>query len=111
MAPVERVPYSTFGSLDIRVARVIAAEPIPGKTRIMRGTIDIGNEERNVIIGGAQHCTPEEMMGRRVIAIVNLEPKKVAGIESEAMLLAADVDGVPFWLEAGESAPPGSPIR
>ena len=108
---MDTVPYSAFASLDIRTARVVAVEAIPGKTRIVRGTVDIGGEERTVIIGGAQHFDPEGMVGRDVIAVVNLEPKRVAGIRSEAMLLAADVDGRPLWLGAGEDAPPGSRVR
>ena len=108
---LDTVPYDTFASLDIRVARVVAAEPIPGRTRILRGTIDMGTEERTVIIGGAQHFAPEEMVGKNVIVVVNLEPKVVAGIRSEAMLLAADVDDKPFWLEVPDGVPSGSPVR
>ena len=108
---LDTVPYDTFASFDIRVARVVAAEPIPGRTRILRGTIDMGTEERTVIIGGAQHFAPEEMVGKNVIVVVNLEPKVVAGIRSEAMLLAADIDGKPVWLTANGDVPLGNRIR
>jgi len=108
---LETVPYSDFARLDIRAARVTSAEPIPGKTRILKGRIDIGGEERTVIIGGAEHYAPQDMVGRMVVAVVNLEPKEVAGVVSGAMLLAADDGGRPAWLAAGEGAAPGTPIR
>lgn len=105
------VPYERFQELDIRVARVVSAEPVPGRTRIMKGTIDIGSEQRQVIIGGAEHFTPAQMEGRTVVAVTNLEPRTVAGVRSEAMLLAADVDGVPFWLAPPDGPGPGARVR
>ncbi len=106
------VSYDDFAKLDIRVAKIIAAEPIEGKSRIVKGRIDLGNDDqRDVIIGGAQYYQPEDMVGKTVIVIANLEPKKLAGVESNAMLLAADVDDKPFWLTVNEDVPLGSPIK
>jgi len=64
-----------------------------------------------VCIGGAQYYQPEDLVGKTVIVIANLEPKKMAGVESNAMLLAADVDDKPFWLTVNEDVPLGSPIK
>jgi len=108
---MSNVSYDDFAKLDIRVAKIISTESIPGKTRIIKGIIDIGSEQRNVIIGGAQYYKPEDLIGKIVIAIVNLEPKTMAGIESNAMLLAADVADKPFWLTVNEDVPLGSPIK
>ncbi len=105
------VTYDDFTKLDIRVAKIIATEPIPGKSKIIKGTIDLGTETRDVIIGGAQYYQPEDIVGKIVIVIANLEPKKMAGVESNAMLLAADVDDKPFWLTVNEDIPLGSPIK
>jgi tRNA-binding protein len=106
------VSYDDFAKLDIKVAKIIAAEPIEGKSRIVKGRIDLGNDDiRDVIIGGAQYYQPEDIVGKTVIVIANLEPKKLAGIESNAMLLAADVDDKPFWLTVNENVPLGSPIK
>jgi len=105
------VTYDDFAKLDIRVAKITATEPIPGKSKIIKGTIDLGNETRDVIIGGAQYYRPEDIVGKIVIVIANLEPKTMAGIESNAMLLAADVDDKPFWLTVNEDVPLGSPIK
>jgi len=106
------ITYDDFTKLDIRVAKIIATEPIEGKSRIIKGRIDLGNDDqRDVIIGGAQYFQSEEMVGKTVIVIANLEPKKMAGVESNAMLLAADVDDKPFWLTVDGNVPLGSPIK
>ena len=108
---MNNITYDDFAKLDIRVAKIIETEPIPGKSRIIKGTIDLGDDKRSVIIGGAQHYQPQDLVGKLVIVIVNLEPKTMAGVESNAMLLAADVDDKPFWLTVSEDVPLGSPIR
>ncbi len=112
MFVVPNVSYDDFAKLDIRVAKIISTEPIEGKSRIIKGRIDLGDDDlRDVIIGGAQYYQPEDMVGKTVIVIANLEPKKMAGVESNAMLLAADVDDKPFWLTVNEDIPLGSPIK
>ncbi|MFM7796625.1 MAG: tRNA-binding protein [Candidatus Nitrosotenuis sp.] len=105
------ITYDDFSKLDIRVAKIVSAEKIPGKTKIIKGVIDLGGETRSLIIGGAQFFTPEEMVGKTVIAITNLEPKTVGGVDSNAMLLAADLDDKPFWLSVDESVPLGTKIK
>lgn len=105
------VSYEDFARLDMRVARVVSVEPIPGKTRIVRGEIDIAGDIRTVIIGGAQYYEPASLVGKTVVVLANLEPRTVAGVKSEAMLLAADVDDKPFWLSVPDGVPTGSPIR
>jgi len=106
------ISYDDFAKLDIRVAKIIATESIEGKSRIIKGRIDLGNDDqRDVIIGGAQYFQPEDIVGKIVIVIANLELKKIAGIESNAMLLAADVDDKPFWLTVNDDVPLGSPIK
>lgn len=108
---MEYVSYDDFARLQIRVARVVYAESISGKSRIMKGVVDLGDETRTVIIGGAQYYEPEEMVGRTVVVLANLEPRTVAGVKSEAMLLAADVDDKPFWLDVPADVPSGSLVR
>ena len=105
------ISFDDFQKLDLRVAKILSIEKIPGKTRIVKGVIDLGTENRDVIIGGAEFYQPDELVGKTVIVVTNLEPKKMAGIESNAMLLAADVDDKPFWLTVNEDVPLGSPIK
>ena len=105
------VSYDDFAKLDLRVAKIISIEKIPKKTRIVKGLIDLGNEKRDVIIGGAEFYKPEELVDKLVIVIANLEPKMVSGIESNAMLLAADVDNKPYWLTVTDDIPLSSKIK
>ncbi|MEW6042698.1 MAG: tRNA-binding protein [Thermoproteota archaeon] len=105
------VQYEDFAKLDIRVAKIVSTEKIPGKTKIIKGTIDLGGETRNLIIGGAQYFAPEDLVGKTVIAVTNLEPKVVGGVESNAMLLAADLNDKPYWLTVDESVPVGTKIK
>lgn len=105
------ITYDDFAKIEMRVAKIISTEKIPGKTKILRGTIDLGGETRNLIIGGAQFFAPEDLVGKTVIAVTNLEPKTVGGVESNAMLLAADLDDKPYWLTVDESVPLGTKIK
>ncbi|MFB5602178.1 MAG: tRNA-binding protein [Marine Group I thaumarchaeote] len=106
------VSYDDFAKLDLRVAKIISTEPIEGKSRIIKGKIDLGgDDQRDVIIGGAQYFQPAEIVGKTVIVLANLEPKTMAGVESNAMLLAADVDDKPYWLTVTEDVALGSPIK
>ena len=105
------INYDDFGKLDLRVAKILAVEKIPGKTRIVKGEIDLGEEKRNVIIGGAEFYEADDLVGKIVIVVTNLMPKKIAGIESNAMLLAADMDGKPFWLTVDDEVVLGTKIK
>ncbi len=105
------ISYEDFTKLDLRVAKIDSVEPIPGKSKIVKGVVDLGEEKRVVIIGGAEFYQPEDLVGKTVIIVANLEPKKLAGIESNAMLLAADVNEKPFWLTVTEDVPLGTKIK
>jgi len=105
------ITYDDFAKLDLRIAKIISTEKIPGKSRIIKGVIDLGEEKREVIIGGAEYYQPEELVGKIVVVIANLEPRKIAGFESNAMLLAADVNDKPFWVTIQEDVPLGTKIK
>jgi tRNA-binding protein len=106
------ISYEEFKRLDVRVGVIISAESIKGKNKIMKAIVDVGNEKRELIVGGAEYYRPEDMVGRKVVVLVNLEPRRIAGIVSQGMLLAADVDGKPYWLTVTDSddVPAGSKI-
>ena len=105
------ISYDDFLKLDLRVAKILTTEKIPGKSRIMKGVIDLGSEKCDVIIGGAEFFEPDEMIGKTVIVVANLESKKLAGVESNAMLLAADVNDKPYWLTVSNDVPIGTKIK
>ena len=105
------ISYDDFKKLDLRVAKILKIEEIPGKTRIVKGEITLGNETRDVIIGGAEFYQPKDLLDKTVIVVANLEPKKMAGVESNAMLLAADINDKPFWLTVDPQVPSGTKIK
>jgi methionyl-tRNA synthetase len=85
------IAIDDFAKIDLRVATVIAAEPIPKAKKLLKLEVDMG-ERRTIVSGIAQHYKPEELLGRQVIIVANLKPVKLMGVESRGMLLAA-VDG------------------
>lgn len=101
-----KIDFDTFSSVDIRVATIIEAEKIRKTKKLLKLTVDTGIDVRTVVSGIAEFYTPEEVVGKKVIAVVNLEPRKMKGIESSAMILMADTaDGkLAFVLPDGEVA-------
>ncbi|MHA1805229.1 MAG: methionine--tRNA ligase subunit beta, partial [Promethearchaeota archaeon] len=86
------ISYEKFKRLDIRVAKILEVEPVPKTKSLLKLTIDIGTEKRTIVAGLAQYYTPKELKNKQIVVLANLEPKKLRGIESQGMLLAA-VDG------------------
>lgn len=107
----EKVPYDLFKSIDLRIGQVLEAEAIKGSDKLLKLKIDIGSENRQVVAGIAQCYSPEELIGSRVVVVANLEPAKLFGVESHAMLLAADVDGKAVLLKPLEDVSPGTRIK
>ena len=106
-----QVTFNDFTNLDIRVVKVIHAEPILHKKRILKLTVQTGiGEKRTIVAGGAQFYTPDYFIGKKIVALLNLAPKKIAGIMSHGMLLAANVNNKPIWLVIDENAPIGAKI-
>ena len=103
--------FEDFQRLEIRTALVKEAEPIKGSQKLLRLIVDIGSEERQVVAGIAKTHRPEDLVGRSVVVLANLEPARLFGVESRGMLLAADVDGEAVLLAPERQTPPGTMIR
>jgi methionyl-tRNA synthetase len=86
---MDLITYDEFKKMDLRVAQILAAEPVPGATKILKLQIDLGTEKRQMVAGVAETYAPQELVGKKLIVIVNLKPAVIRGIESQAMLLAA----------------------
>ncbi|MDE2126300.1 MAG: methionine--tRNA ligase [Armatimonadetes bacterium] len=113
-APVGQEPITIeeFGRIDLRVAEVLAAEPVTGATRLLRLTVHLGGDDTRTILAGiAEAYRPEELEGKRVVVVANLQPRVMRGIESKGMLLAADSDGKAILIEPDQSAPLGARVR
>lgn len=106
-----KIPFDQFKSLDLRIGRIVEAGPIKGSDKLLRLMVDIGTETRQVVAGIAQHYRPEELIGTQVVLVANLEPAKLFGVESQAMLLAADAGGRAVLLRPQENVEPGTKIK
>lgn len=101
------IKYDDFAKLDIQVAEVKKAEPVDGSEKLLRLEIDLGNERKQIIAGIAKEYKPGELIGKQIIVLANLEPKKLMGLESDGMLLAAD----PRFTEgSGEASDENGPV-
>jgi tRNA-binding protein len=105
------VTLKDFEKFSLKVGKIVMAERIPGLTKIMKVEVDIGDRRAQAVAGGAQYYSPEDLLGRRVIVITNMESKSIAGIRSELFLLAADLNGKPIWLTAEGGVPAGTTVR
>lgn len=83
------IDIDTFRQVDLRVAEIVLAEPVPGATRLLRLEVDLGSERRQLVAGIAAFYTPEQLVGRKIVVVANLAPARLRGVESQGMLLAA----------------------
>ena len=81
-----------FKKIDLRIAKVLAAEKVPKSDKLLKLQISIGSEIRQVVAGIAQHYKPEELVNKKIVVVANLAPAKLMGQESQGMLLAASDD-------------------
>lgn len=87
------ITFDDFGKIDLRVAKILTAEKVKKSRKLIKMTVSLGNEERTVVSGIAEHYKPEELIGKQVIFVANLKPAKLMRIESQGMILAASLDG------------------
>ncbi|HSV75072.1 MAG TPA: methionine--tRNA ligase [Chthonomonadales bacterium] len=107
----ETITIDDFMKVELRVADVIAAEPVPSATKLLKLTVSLGDEQRTVLAGIAELYEPAELVGRQVVLVANLQPRKMRGIESQGMILAADADGQPILVTLETPVPPGTRVR
>jgi len=107
-APV--ISLEEFQKVDLRVAKVLFAEPVKKSDRLLKLRVDIG-EERTIVAGIARHYKPEDLVGKTIIVVANLQPTKLMGVESNGMLLASDaVEGLAL-ATFDKEAKPGAKVR
>ena len=107
---VETIGIDEFRRLDIRVAEVLSANRIAGTDRLLELEVDLGGEVRRIVTGVYPIYRAEDLVGRRIIVLANLEPRRVRGVESQGMLLAAEWEGDIGLLTVDKSIPPGARV-
>ncbi len=105
------ITFEEFKKLDIRIGRILSAEKVKGTDKLMKLEVDIGYEKRQIVAGIAEFFDPEQLVGKQVPVLLNLESRRIKGIESQGMILAVDVDGKPILLLPEQEVPPGSILR
>ena len=101
-----------FQKLDLRVARIIEARPVEGSNKLLKLDLDLGGEKRQIVSGIARSYDPEDLVGKEIVVIANLEPRQILGLESQGMLLATgEKDNGIIFLVPEKEVEPGSKIR
>lgn len=100
-----------FWKFDLRVGKIVGAERVPGSRKLIRLDVDFGDESRVVVTGIADQVSPEQLLGKKMIFVLNLKPKKVMGVESQGMLLLAEEEsGRIHLIEVPDEVPQGTKV-
>ena len=105
-----RIKIDEFGRVELRVAEVVAAESLPKSKKLLKLTVSLGQEQRTVVAGIAEHYAPADLVGKKVVIVANLEPAKLMGVESNGMVLAASTEGTLSVLSLDRDLPPGAKV-
>jgi methionine--tRNA ligase beta chain len=109
---MDLISIDEFKKADLRVAKVLRAERVEGSEKLVRLEADLGTERRQILAGIAKAYQPEELIGKSIVIVANLEPRMLMGLESRGMLLAAaDGSGLPVILVPEKDVPPGCAVR
>jgi len=106
------INYDDFSKVELKVGTVLEAEDLEESEKLLKLKVDLGEEEpRQILAGVKQWYKPKDFVGKQVVVVVNLEPRKMMGLESAGMMLAADSKDGPVFLKPAKKVPPGTKIR
>lgn len=105
------IDIDQFAQIELRTARVVSAERVEGTDKLLKLQVDLGGDSRQLVAGVAEVYEPDALVGMNVIVVANLQPATIRGVESQGMVLAADVDGRPIVATFTEDVPPGKKVR
>lgn len=104
------ISIDQFRQIELRVATIRSAEPHPNADKLMVLQIDVGTEQRQICAGIREYYTPEELVGRQIVVVANLETARLRGLESQGMLLAASDQNRVVLLSPDKPVQPGAKI-
>jgi len=107
----KKIQLDKFLQLELRVAQILEVERVPNADKLLKLQVDLGQEKRQIVAGIAEAYDPESLIGKRIVVVANLKPARIRGVESQGMLLAADLDGRPIVATFDEDVPPGTRVR
>ena len=102
------INFEEFQKIDLRIATVLKAEKVEGSGKLLKLEVDLGEEKRQIMAGIAQYYSLDDLIGKQIVVVANLEPRKLMGLESQGMLLAAGEE--PVLLMPDKEINPGSKI-
>jgi methionyl-tRNA synthetase len=107
------ISIEDFAKVDMRVGEVKAAEHVPGASKLLKLMVDIGTEVRQLVAGLAEYYQPENLIGMKVVVVTNLQPRKLRGVESNGMIVAATVgaQGRPVLVTFKEDVENGARLK
>ncbi|KKT79058.1 MAG: hypothetical protein UX24_C0020G0005 [Candidatus Giovannonibacteria bacterium GW2011_GWB1_45_9b] len=105
------ISYTDFLKIDLRVAKILSAERVEGSEKLVKLEVSLGEENRQIIAGIGKVYQLESLIGKEIVVVANLEPRKLMGLESQGMLLAADNEGRPILLGPDAEVPAGSIVK
>jgi methionyl-tRNA synthetase len=110
---IAQIGIEDFTKVELRVAQILVAERIPKADKLLRLEVDLGYEQRQILAGIAQYYEPEKLIGRKVVIVANLAPRKMRGLESNGMIVAASIgdEGAPVLAGFLEDVPVGARLR
>jgi methionine--tRNA ligase beta chain len=108
---MNEITIEQFFEADLRTARILEAQRVEKSKKLIKLQIDIGTEQRQIVAGIAEVYTPEELVGKNIIVVTNLQPATLMGEVSNGMLLAASIDGVPVLATFEKEVPPGTKVK
>jgi methionyl-tRNA synthetase len=108
----QHITIDDFAKVELRVAQILVAERVPKADKLLRLEVDLGTEKRQILAGIAEYYEPEKLIGRRIVIVANLAPRKMRGLESNGMLLAASLEGgAPVLAGFLEDVPLGARLK
>lgn len=105
------ISYDDFAKLELKIGKIRSAERIEGTDKLVRLEVDLGVERRQLVAGIGLSYQPDELVGKEIVVVANLESRTIKGVESQGMLLAASGEEGPVLLAPEKEVPPGSGVK
>ena len=105
------ITFDDFEKLDLRIGTIEAAEKVENSDKLFQLKVDIGAEHRTIVAGVVQQYSADELVGKQIIVLTNLEPKEIRGVVSQGMILAADPEEGPVLLQPMKEVAVGTRVR
>ena len=110
-APPEQITIDDFVKVQLKVAKILAAERVPKSEKLIKLQVDLGMEQRQIVAGIGKKYEPEQLLGKKIVIVANLKPAKLMGIESQGMVLAAGDKEVGGLVTILEDVEPGTKVK